>query len=40
MSKLADHPDLTKVDEIGFPALMAGSGHRPGGWSDVGSIPF
>jgi hypothetical protein len=27
--------DLTKVDEIGFADLMPGSGHGPGGWSDV-----
>jgi hypothetical protein len=31
-------PDLSKVDEIGFTDLMAGSGHGPGGWSDVGKI--
>jgi hypothetical protein len=36
--KWIDHPDLTKVDEIGFTDLMAGSGHGPGGWSDVGRI--
>jgi len=30
-----EHPDLTKVDEIGFTDLMPGSGHGPGGWSDV-----
>jgi hypothetical protein len=29
------NPDLTKVDEIGFADLMPGSGHGPGGWSDV-----
>jgi hypothetical protein len=28
-------PDLSKVDEIGFADLMPGSGHGPGGWSDV-----
>jgi len=27
--------DLTQVDEIGFADLMPGSGHGPGGWSDV-----
>jgi hypothetical protein len=27
--------DLSKVDEIGFADLMPGSGHGPGGWSDV-----
>jgi len=31
-------PDLSKVDEIGFVDLMPGSGHGPGGWSDVGAI--
>ena len=36
--KWVDHPDLSKVDEIGFTDLMAGSGHGPGGWSDVGRI--
>ena len=33
-----DKPDLSKVDEIGFTDLMPGSGHGPGGWSDVGRI--
>lgn len=32
------NPDLSKVDEIGFTDLMPGSGHGPGGWSDVGKI--
>lgn len=36
--KWIDHPDLSKVDGIGFTDLMAGSGHGPGGWSDVGKI--
>jgi hypothetical protein len=36
--KWVEHPDLTKVDEIGFTDLQAGSGHGPGGWSDVGRI--
>jgi hypothetical protein len=31
-------PDLSKVDEIGFVDLMPGSGHGPGGWSDVAAI--
>ena len=31
-------PDLSKVDEIGFTDLIPGSGHGPGGWSDVGKI--
>jgi hypothetical protein len=30
-----EHPDLTKVDEIGFADLMPSSGHGPGGWADV-----
>ncbi len=29
------NPDLTRVDEIGFADLIPGSGHGPGGWSDV-----
>jgi hypothetical protein len=36
--KWVEHPDLTKIDEIGFTDLQAGSGHGPGGWSDVGKI--
>jgi len=30
--------DLSKVDEIGFADLLPGSGHGPGGWSDVAQI--
>lgn len=30
-----EHPDLSKVDEVGFADLMPGSGHGPGGWSDL-----
>jgi hypothetical protein len=33
-----EKPDLTKVDEVGFTDLMPGSGHGPGGWSDVAWI--
>jgi hypothetical protein len=33
-----EKPDLSKVDEIGFTDLMPGSGHGPGGWSDVAQI--
>jgi hypothetical protein len=33
-----EHVDLSKVDEIGFIDLMPGSGHGPGGWSDVAQI--
>jgi len=32
------NPDLSKVDEVGFVDLMPGSGHGPGGWSDVAGI--
>ena len=35
---VVEKPDLTKVDEIGFADLMPGSGHGPGGWSDVAAI--
>ena len=33
-----EHPDLSKVDEIGFTDLLPGSGHGPGGWSDVAAF--
>jgi hypothetical protein len=33
-----EHPDLSKVDEVGYIDLMPGSGHGPGGWSDVAQI--
>jgi hypothetical protein len=33
-----EHPDLSKVDEIGFVDLMPGSGHGPGGWSDLAQV--
>ena len=33
--KWVDNPDLSKVDEIGFTDLMAGSGHGAGGSSRV-----
>ncbi len=33
-----EHPDLRKVDEIGFADLMPGSGHGPGGYVNVGRI--
>jgi hypothetical protein len=32
------HPDLSKVDEIGFADLMPGSGHGWGGFVNVGRI--
>ena len=31
-------PDLSKVDEVGFADLLPGSGHGPGGYSNVGRI--
>ncbi len=33
-----EHPDLHRVDEVGFVDLMPGSGHGPGGWSDVAQV--
>jgi len=33
-----DHPDLRKVDEVGFVDLMPGSGHGPGGYVNVARI--
>jgi hypothetical protein len=33
-----EHPDLTKVDEVGFADLMPGSGHGQGGWVDVADV--
>jgi hypothetical protein len=33
-----DHPDLKKVDSVGFADLMPGSGHGPGGYINVGRI--
>ena len=33
-----ENVNLSKVDEIGFADLMPGSGHGPGGWSDVAQI--
>jgi hypothetical protein len=35
---LLDKVDLTRVEEIGFADLMPGSGHGPGGWSDVAQV--
>jgi len=32
------HPDLRRVDEVGFADLMPGSGHGPGGYVNVGRI--
>ena len=33
-----EHPDLTKVDAIGFADLLPGSGHGAGGYINVGRI--
>ncbi len=33
-----EHPNLTKVDEVGFADLMPGTGHGSGGWVNVGHI--
>jgi hypothetical protein len=33
-----DHPDLTKVDSVGFADLIPGSGHGAGGYINVGRI--
>ena len=35
---LLDKVDLTRVEAIGFADLMPGSGHGPGGWSDVAQV--
>lgn len=35
---LVDKIDLSKVDEVGFVDLQAGSGHGPGGAADVAQI--
>jgi hypothetical protein len=35
---ILEHVDLSKVDQIGFIDLMPGSGHGPGGWSDVAQL--
>jgi hypothetical protein len=33
-----DHPDLKKVDAVGFADLLPGSGHGAGGYINVGRI--
>jgi hypothetical protein len=33
-----EHPNLSKVDEVGFADLMPGSGHGAGGYVNVGRI--
>jgi hypothetical protein len=38
MGTWVEHPDLSRVDEVGFADLMPGSGHGPGGYVNVGRI--
>ncbi len=38
VGNIIDHPDLSKVDEVGFADLMPGSGHGNGGWVNVAKI--
>ena len=38
VGNFVEHPDLSRVDEIGFIDLLPASGHGPGGWSDVAQI--
>jgi hypothetical protein len=38
VGNFVENVDLSKVDEIGYVDLLPGSGHGPGGWSDVGAI--
>jgi hypothetical protein len=33
-----EHPNLSKVDEVGFADLMPGSGHGGGGYLNIGRI--
>ncbi|HUO66013.1 MAG TPA: hypothetical protein VMV37_00665 [Gammaproteobacteria bacterium] len=33
-----EHPDLRRVDSVGFADLLPGSGHGPGGYVNVGRI--
>ena len=37
-SSWVEHPDLSKVDEVGFADLMPGTGHGSGGWVNVASF--
>jgi len=38
VGNMIDKPDLTKVDEVGFADLMAGSGHGNGGYANIAKI--
>ena len=38
IGRWVEHPDLSKVDEVGFVDLMPGSGHGWGGFVNVGRI--
>jgi hypothetical protein len=38
LGRWVEHPDLSKVDEVGFADLMPGSGHGWGGFVNVGRI--
>jgi hypothetical protein len=38
MGGWVEHPDLSKVDEVGFADLIPGSGHGQGGWVDVADL--
>jgi hypothetical protein len=38
VGRWVEHPDLRKVDEVGFADLMPGSGHGWGGFVNVGKI--
>jgi hypothetical protein len=38
IGRWVEHPDLSRVDEIGFADLMPGSGHGWGGFVNVGRI--
>lgn len=35
---LLEKVDLSRVEAVGFADLMPGSGHGPGGWSDVAQV--
>ena len=38
VGRWVEHPDLSRVDEVGFADLMPGSGHGWGGFVNVGRI--